>query len=183
MKEDLIREIELPEKTTVQIEGPLIKIIGPQGEVEKKLTHPRVKINTEKNKLKLVAKKATKTEKKIINSFVAHLTNMIKGVNEKYTYKLKICSGHFPMNVTVNNNQLIIKNFLGESIPRTLKVNPNVEVKIEGNEIIVTSTSKENAGQFAAKIEQLTKVKNKDIRIFQDGCHLINKNGKELSIK
>ncbi len=179
MKEDLVKEIEIPEKVSVTL-GRKIKVTGPEGEVEKELTNPRIKIIQKDNKIILESKKATKQEKKVINSFQAHLRNMIKGVIEKYTYKLKICSGHFPMNVSLSNDQLIIKNFLGENTPRKLKITPNVDVKVEGNDITVTSVSKELAGQVAGSIEQLTRVRNRDIRIFQDGCYIINKAGKNL---
>ena len=180
MNEEITKEIELPEKTTAQI-GATIKIIGPQGEAEKILVHPKIKINQKNNKIIINCKKSTKNEKKIIHSFAAHIKNMVQGVNEKHVYKLKICSGHFPMTVTVAGKELIIKNFLGENTPRKLDLNPEAEVKVDGNEIIITSTSKEVAGQVAGSIEQLTKVKKRDNRIFQDGCYVIHKSGKEIN--
>jgi len=179
MKEKIRKEIELPDQTTIEI-NETIKLTGPQGTVEKKLFHPKIKIYQQENKVIIEAEKATKKEKKILHSFFSHLKNMIKGVNELHVYKLKICSGHFPMNVSVSNNQLIIKNFFGESVPRKLTIKPGAQVKVEGSEIIVTSASKEIAGQVAADIEQLTRIKNRDRRIFQDGCYIINKDGKEI---
>ena len=179
MKEDIRKEIEIPENVSLTI-GRTIKVTGPQGEVEKKLVHPKIKITQKEGKIILESNKATKKEKKIIHSFEAHLKNMFVGVNEKHNYKVKICSGHFPMNVSVSNNQLIIKNFIGENTPRKLDLKTGVEVKVEGDEIIVQSVSKELAGQVAANIEQLTKIKKKDIRIFQDGCYITEKAGKKL---
>jgi len=179
MKEDLKEEIEIPEQVKIEIDQ-IIKVSGPQGEVEKKLTHPKIKITQENNKIVIQSPKATKKEKKILRYFYIHLKNMIQGVLEKYNYKLKICSGHFPMNVSVNNNQLIIKNFLGENTPRKINLKTGAEIKIEGDIISVTSNSKEIAGQVAADIEQLTKIKGKDIRIFQDGCYIIEKAGKKI---
>lgn len=179
MKEDLRKEIELPDKVGVKIDR-VIRITGPQGEVEKRLAHPRVRIFLEGNKLGVEAKKATKNEKKVLNSFYVHLKNMVKGVREKYVYKLKICSGHFPMNVSVAGSQFIIKNFFGESVPRKLTILPGAEVKIEGNEIVVKSVDKEIAGQVAGSIEQLCRIRGRDLRIFQDGCYITNKAGKEI---
>jgi len=54
---------------------------------------------------------------------------MIRGVTEGYTYKLKICSGHFPMNVSLKGDVLEIKNFIGESVPRKLKIKEGSEEK------------------------------------------------------
>ncbi|MFH1682389.1 MAG: 50S ribosomal protein L6 [Candidatus Woesearchaeota archaeon] len=179
MKTDLREEIELPEQTTVQL-GKEIKIVGPKGEVQKKLVFPNINVSLEDNKIVLEAKNGTKREKKILNAFQSHLKNMVRGVNEKHVYRLKICSGHFPMNVSLSGKQLIVKNFLGESVPRKLEIRPDVEVKIEGDQIIVSSNSKESAGQVAGGIEQLTRIRNKDVRIFQDGCYMIHKSGKDI---
>ena len=56
---------------------------------------------------------------------------------------------------------------------------PECEVKVVGDEIIVTGLNKELVGQTAANIELATRVKKRDIRIFQDGIWIIKKPGKE----
>lgn len=179
MKTDLREELVIPEKVTIEI-GPMVIISSARETVEKKLVHPKIKIQQEGHKLILTSGKASKKEKKMFNTFVAHLKNMLKGIVEKHVYKLKICSGHFPMNVSVSDGCLVIKNFMGEHIPRKVKIKKGVEVKVEGNEIIITSPSKEAGGQVAADIEQLTRIRKKDIRIFQDGCYIIQKSEKTI---
>ena len=84
------------------------------------------------------------------------------------------------MNVSINNEELIVKNFLGEKAPRILKIKPGVTAKVEGSDIIIESTNKELAGQAAADIEQLTRITNKDRRIFQDGIYITEKDGKKI---
>ena len=105
---------------------------------------------------------------------------MAKGVLEGYKYTLKICSGHFPMNVSVGGGQLIVKNFFGEKVPRTLEFSKSAKVTIEGEIIHVESTDKEIAGQVAAAIEQLTRRPGFDTRVFQDGIYITNKDGKDI---
>ncbi len=180
MDQKLASEIEIPEGTTVNIDRGLIRVKGKRGEVSKKLLYPGINIRQEQNKIVISSKRSTKREKKIISSFNAHIKNLIKGANEGYIYKLKICSGHFPMNVSVSEKEFSIKNFLGEKKPRKLKLPENVKVKIDGNEVIVEGNNKEETGQTAASIEHLTKVKNRDRRIFQDGIYITNKAGKEI---
>ena len=85
------------------------------------------------------------------------------------------------MNVSISNNELIVKNFLGEKVPRTLKIKEGTTVKVEGDNIIVESTNKEIAGQVSADIEQLTRRTGYYSRIFHDGIYMINKDGKEIS--
>jgi len=117
----------------------------------------------------------TKKEKRILKTIKSHLNNLIKGVINQYIYTLKICSGHFPMNVSVSNNKVIIKNFFAEKIPREAKILPNVEVKINGDIITVKSVDLELAGQTASNIEQACRITNRDRRIFMDGIYITSK--------
>ncbi|MAF99264.1 MAG: 50S ribosomal protein L6 [Nanoarchaeota archaeon] len=174
MKEAITRTIEIPEGVTVTV-GDSIVVKGTNGENSRVLTHPKISITVEENKVKIHTKQGTKREKKMIGTFNALIKNMIKGAQEPFVYTLKICSGHFPMNVSVNNKKLVIKNFLGESVPRELRLLDNVDVSINGEQIEVKSSSKELAGQTAGDIEQLCRIKQKDSRIFQDGCYITSK--------
>lgn len=180
MKEDLRKEIELTEGVTAQVEGSTLKVKGPKGEVQRNFLHSKVKIAIEEGKIVFVAKKASKREKTVIGSFESHVKNMVQGVVEPHVYKLKICSGHFPMNVAVSGRELTVKNFIGEAVPRKVQLMEGADVKINGTEIVVTSCDKEAAGQAAAQIENLCRVTNRDRRIFQDGCYIIHKAGKDI---
>lgn len=84
------------------------------------------------------------------------------------------------MNASLSGNIFTVKNFLGEKKPRTVQVKDGVKVQIEGAEIKVEGIDLDKVGQTAADIEQLTRVTNKDIRIFQDGIYMIEKSGKKL---
>ena len=180
MKEDLVKEIELSENVTANLEGNILKIKGPQGEVQREFLHPKMDINVEGNKVVLKVIKGTKREKTILGSFQSHIRNMVSGVQKNHQYKLKICSGHFPMNVSVSGQELIIKNFLGESVPRKINLLSGADVKVNGDEIIVTSADKELAGQMASRIEKACKITQRDRRIFQDGCYITEKSGKSI---
>jgi large subunit ribosomal protein L6 len=170
-------ELAIPEKVSVEIHEGLFKVKGPKGEIARKFIFPKVKISKEGNSIIFFAVKPTKREKAAIYSTEAHLKNMFKGSLNTCVYKLKICSGHFPMKITYKNNVLEVKNYMGETVPRTLKIKPGVDVVVKEPEITVTSPDKELAAQTAAAIEQVTKRPNFDRRIFQDGIYITNKNG------
>lgn len=180
MKRDIIETIEIPKNIEVVIEKNLICIKSDGRELRK--SYKRFAIRRQDDKLVLEAKKAGKKEKKLVKTMLAHIKNMIRGLGENFVYKLQICSVHFPINVSFDESsrEILIKNFLGETIPRKAKILPGVDVKIEKDFIILESYDKEAAGQTAANIEKATKIKRKDRRIFQDGIWIVSKAGKEI---
>ena len=176
----LRQEISIPEGVDVQVDGKVVTVKKGKHEVKRNLFFPTVNLERTDGTVKIEPKRFTKREKKIINTFKAHLNNMIKGVQEPFTYKVKICASHFPMNVSVNGKKVIIKNFLGEKVQREADIVDGVEVKVEGDLVVVTSADIEAAGQTAANCEQATRITNRDRRIFQDGLWLVEKANKEL---
>ena len=179
-KKDLIAEIKIPEGLSINVDKGALTLKGRKGEVKKNFSDKKIMIESKTNAIILKAGKFSKVKKKLIRSYAAHIRNMIKGSLEGHRYMLKICSGHFPMNVSINKNELTVKNFLGEKVPRVLRLKEGAAVKVEGDKIIVESASKETAGQISADIEQLTRRTGYDLRIFQDGIYIIDKDGKEI---
>ena len=180
MKKELYQTIEIPEGVEVNLKEDRVTVKGSEGEIKRNFNLGKLDFEVKGNKVIIGHKKSTKTEKKMMNTIVAHIRNMIKGVQEKFEYKLKVCFSHFPINAELKENEVIIKNFLGEKISRIVKVPEGVEVKIDGQIITVTSADKELAGQAAANFEIATRIKNRDLRIFQDGIYITNKAGREI---
>ena len=172
--------IEVPEGVEVKIEAGIVSVKGPKGECSKKLIDPWIGMKTEGKEVVFTPKKQTKREKTMLWTYVSHLQNMIKGASKGHVYRLKICSGHFPMNVSVSGDEFVVNNFLGEKKPRIVKIKEGATVKIEGEIVVVESTSKETAGQTAADIESLTRITNRDLRVFQDGIYITEKDGKPV---
>lgn len=170
--------IEIPAGIEVHIDNNMIKVKGQKGELSKKLH--RVIAKKEGNKIVLSVPEDSRKSKDILNTNIANINNMLKGANEIYVYKLKVCSGHFPMNVTVDKDKLTVKNFLGEKLPRIAKIIQGVNVKVNGDIITVESNDKDKAGQVSANIEIATRIVYKDRRVFQDGIFLIEKAGVPL---
>ena len=178
MHKDLIYTVEIPEGVKVKLDGKTLIVNGKRGENKRSFHYPKVGLKIEGDNIVLSCESATKNEKSIMGVFSAHITNMLKGVKDGFTYKLKICSGHFPMSVEVKGNKMIISNFLGEKKPRTAKIMDGVRVNIDGDLIVVDGYNKEFVGQTSANIEKSTNISNRDKRVFQDGIFMIDKGGK-----
>jgi large subunit ribosomal protein L6 len=181
MKKEIIAEIEIPEKIDATINGNLLKISGVEGENSRIFNVNGLIFEKKDNKIIIGNKKATKNEKKRINTIKAHIKNMIEGVQKKFNYKLKICYNHFPFTVEIKGNEGIIKNFLGEKIPRKVKIPEGVDINVEKDMISIKSYNKELAGQAAANFETATRIRLRDRRVFQDGIFIIEKNGRQIA--
>jgi large subunit ribosomal protein L6 len=180
MKQDMNEELDIPQGIQVHLNKGVFTVKGPKGDVSKELHNPRIESKVESGKIIFTSKNATQREKKMIMTFIAHLKGLFKGVAHTHTYKLKVCSSHFPMTVAIKGNTIEIKNFFGEQVPRSTKIPAGVSVKVDGQIIIVEGINKELVGQAAAQIEQTTKRPGFDKRIFQDGIFMIEKDGKSL---
>ncbi len=175
---ELVREIDIPKDIEVSVENNEIHVKSGNEEIKRRFPH--ILIERKEKKILVKAKGATKREKKQINPVVTHIKNMFRGLKEDFIYKLQVCSVHFPMNVSVQDNYVVVKNFLGEIKERKAKILEGADVKIEGEIITVSSANKENAGQTAANIEKIAVVKNKDRRVFQDGIFMVEKSGRKM---
>lgn len=174
--------IEIPQGVEVKVEKNIVTAKGQKGEVKKVFTNPRIEITKDGNNITIKTKQGTKAiqqDKTYVYTYQAHINNLLKGVMYGYTSKVKICSGHFPMQVTADAKEVSIKNFLGEKVPRKAAIMPLVKVVISGDIIQLTGADKDAVGQTAARIEQATRITNRDRRIFQDGCYIIEKVGEK----
>ena len=67
------------------------------------------------------------------------------------------------------------RNFLGEKLIRRITLGEGVDVEASKNvkdELVLTGNSLENVSQSAADIQQICRVRNKDIRKFLDGIYV-----------
>ncbi|RJS73981.1 50S ribosomal protein L6, partial [Candidatus Bathyarchaeota archaeon] len=82
---------------------------------------------------------------------------------------------HFPISVRVKDGYVVIENFLGERSPRYAKIVGDVKISVEQDDVVVKGIDIEKVGQTAANIENATRIKGKDPRVFLDGIYVYQK--------
>jgi large subunit ribosomal protein L6 len=169
---ETIRHVEVPGDVDVKVEGRVVIVKGEKGELIRDFSHTPVSIRLEKNRVRVRASWPRKKEAAIVGTVCSHVQNMIKGVRKGFTYKMKIVFSHFPISVKVRNGSVLIENFTGERSPRVADIVGDTEVKIEGEDVVVMGINLEDVSQTAANIQQATKIKSKDPRVFLDGIYV-----------
>jgi large subunit ribosomal protein L6 len=175
---ELKEKIIIPEGVTVTKENDTLTIKGEKGELKRIFSHPKINIKINTDNIEVTIKDVLRKEKALIGTYIAHIKNMIRGVSKGFKYKMKTVFSHFPIKTSVEGNQFVIQNFLGERSARHAKIIDGVEVEAKGEDITVTGIDKEKVGQTVANIERATRVKKRDIRVFQDGVYRISKGGR-----
>ncbi|MGD9131430.1 MAG: 50S ribosomal protein L6 [Candidatus Bathyarchaeota archaeon] len=172
---ETVTTVELPEGVEGMLDGRIVTIKGEKGELVRDFSHAPIKILLEGNTVTVQASWPRKKEAALVGTVRSHIQNMIKGVTEGFTYKLKIVFSHFPITVNVQGKTLIIKNFTGERNPRKARIMGDTTVKVKGDDIIVQGINLEDVSQTAANIQNATKIKVKDPRVFLDGIYVSEK--------
>jgi len=167
--------IEIPEDVTAEMDHLDVTVEGPNGSVTRRLWYPDITVSVEDDEIVVSAEDDDAKTLSTVGTFESHLRNMFHGVTEGWEYHMEVFYSHFPMQVEAEAEEVVISNFLGERHPRRAKIRGDTEVRIDGEEITLSGPSIEDVGQTAADIEQLTRVNDKDTRVFQDGVYITRK--------
>jgi large subunit ribosomal protein L6 len=175
MVKEIARQVEIPEGVAVSVDGNTVTVKGPKGELSRKLSYPEIEIKREDSILVVNSRVDRKRHRAMVGTLAAHISNMVAGVTKGYEYRMKVVYSHFPIQLKAASGELIINNFLGERKSRSARVLPGTKLEIGKDEVVVTGIDKEHVGQTMANIEQATRVRGFDIRVFQDGIYLVDK--------
>lgn len=176
-KKQLDLTVEVPSKVKLAVEGAKVSVSGPKGSISRTFSGS-MSIKLKDNTVVISPASTWKKDRAVAGSVRSHIRNMINGVSSGVIYKLKIVYSHFPMSVKAQGNKVVIDNFIGEKHPRDAEIISGVSVEIKGQDVTVSGADKEAVSQTAANIEQATRIKKLDPRVFQDGIYIIEKNGK-----
>jgi large subunit ribosomal protein L6 len=169
---EISKTIQIPDDVEVTVEGRKVTVKGPKGTLTRDFSHAAISIELAGKTIRIWAEWPRKREASLVGTIYSHIQNMIIGVRKGFTHKVKIVFSHFPISVKVKDKAVLIENFTGERNPRKAKIMGNAQIKIQSEDVIVQGVDLEEVSQTAANIEQATKVKRKDPRVFLDGLYV-----------
>ncbi|MGI0148315.1 MAG: 50S ribosomal protein L6 [Thermoplasmata archaeon] len=169
--------VEIPRGVQLRLEGGDVIVAAKGHTLRRALSHPRIQVRTDGNQATIRCEFPRRKEGALVGTFAAHLRNMIVGVTEGFTYEMKIVYSHFPVKASVRGSEFIIENFLGEKFPRKTRIVGETKVEVMGDQVLLSGPDIEAVGQTAANIEQATRIRGLDPRIFQDGIYITKKAG------
>jgi large subunit ribosomal protein L6 len=173
---EISKTIQVPDGVEVNVEGRKVTVNGAKGTLTRDFSYVPVSIEGDGKTVRVWAEWPRKKEASLVGTIYSHIQNMITGVEKGFSYKLKIVFSHFPMSVKVQGKTVMIENFTGERRARRVKIVGDVQVKVQSEDVIVEGINLEDVSQTAANIEQATKVKKKDPRVFLDGIYVYERN-------
>ena len=172
MKRETIR---LPDGVDATVDGVDLTVSGSNGTVSRRLWYPNITVRIEDDEIVIESDIDTAKTNATIGTFASHVRNALHGVTTGWEYRMEVLYSHFPMQVKVDGDEVVIDNFLGERAPRRTTIHGDTEVSVQGETVVLTGPDKEAVGQTAADIEQLTRINDKDTRVFQDGVYITQK--------
>ncbi|MDH5754723.1 MAG: 50S ribosomal protein L6 [Candidatus Bathyarchaeota archaeon] len=172
---EVSKTVQVPDDVEVTIEGRKVTVKGVKGTLTRDFSHAPFSIELQGKTIRIWTEWPRKKEAALVGTIYSHIQNMITGVRKGFTYKLKIVFSHFPISVKVKDKTVLIENFTGERSARKVKIVGDVQIKIQSEDVIVQGINLEDVSQTAANIEQATKVKKKDPRVFLDGIYVYEK--------
>jgi len=173
------RTIDIPDAVNVDVKARTVTVTGPRGVITRDFKH----INMDMQKigesnLRVEIWFCSRKQLACVRTICSHIENMIVGVTQGFLYKMRFVYSHFPINVSTEGNNVEIRNFLGEKRVRKVALSDGVtyvrsadvkdQIEISGNDITKVSLT-------AARIQQATNIRHKDLRKFLDGIYVSSK--------
>jgi large subunit ribosomal protein L6 len=147
------KPIVIPKNVTVTLNGNVVKVKGPKGELQRAI-HPNIKIEMKESEIEFKRSNDLKFNRALHGLSRALIQNMILGVSEEFKKTLDIVGVGYKVELKGSNLLLNI----GYSHP--IYFMPPTGIKLESptpTQIIISGIDKQLVGQVAAKIRSIRK--------------------------
>ena len=170
------RVISIPANVTVTVDGNVVKVVGPKGELSTEV-NKNITVTVKDNEVTVSRK--NDNYKNFHGTANANINNMIKGVTEGFEKKLESVGVGYRFQL--KGAQLVVT--AGYSHPVNVDVPAGITLEVPSNtELFVRGIDKQLVGEFAANVRKIRKpepYKGKGIRY--SGEYIRRKEGKKAS--
>jgi len=169
--------IEVPKGVSFTVDHGTLVAKGPLGEIRRPFPVDALALAARGTSVTLTLRLPVhrKRHQALLRTWAAHVRNLGAGLTAGVEAKMKVVAAHFPMKVAVRGEELVIENFLGEKHPRSTRLVPGTKATVDGEFVILSGHDVEQVGQSAANIERVTRIRDYDPRVFQDGIYLVER--------
>ena len=134
-------------KAEVTVSGATLTVKGPKATLTKQV-HPAVTITVDGKEATIAPRDRSREARALTGTFVAHLKNMVQGVETPFSKKLVLEGVGYRFEL--KGKQLSMN--VGFSHPVLLDIPEGVTATLEKNVLTLESANKEMLGQFAANV-------------------------------
>ncbi len=169
--------IEIPAKTEVKVDGNVVTVKGPLGEISREFKK-EIKIEMSENRVDLKPVKQSLENNALWGTFTSHIENMVIGVNTGYTKRLLVEGIGYKADVLPS--EIVFK--VGFSHPVKMSIPDGIKALSDKGVLVISGIDKELVGSFASSIKAIKKpepYKGKGIRF--EGEVIRRKEGKKTA--
>jgi len=170
------RILEIPAGVTVVVDGNIVSVKGPNGELS---TEVNKNINVEVKENEVIITRTSDDYKNFHGTANANIKNMIIGVTQGFEKKLESVGVGYRF--AIKGNELVVT--AGYSHPVNVQIPEGIKVESPSNtELFIKGANKQLVGEFAANVRKIRKpepYKGKGIRYSDET--IIRKVGKKAS--
>lgn len=140
--------IDIPAGVSVSLNGPVITVKGPKGELTRTL-HQDIKVSVVDNVITVERPSDEKNHRALHGLTRALVANMVIGVTEGFKKELEIVGVGY--RAQMKGNKLALT--LGFSHPLELEAPEGIKIECpSATSIVISGANKEHVGEFAAKV-------------------------------
>lgn len=155
------RVLNVPENVTVTVDGNIVKVKGPKGELSTEI-NKNITVTVEDNKV--IVTRKDDNFKHLHGTVNANINNMIIGVTNGFEEKLETIGVGYRF--ALKDGNLVVS--AGFSHPVNVKIPEGITLESPSNtELIIKGIDKQLVGEFAANVRKIRKpepYKGKGIR-------------------
>lgn len=142
------KPIEVPNGVTVSLDGTVITVKGPKGELTREL-HPDMKVNVGENEITVERPSDQKEHRSLHGTTRSLISNMVEGVTKGFERKLELVGVGY--RASKSGNKLVLN--VGYSHPVEFEPEQGLEIEVpDATKVVVKGIDKERVGALASNI-------------------------------